>query len=278
MVLAPFLVFGWIPGTPALGVFGAAVSSFVATLAAVIGLMIYLVRGGTFLRLRFEHWRPDFPLWGRMLGIGLPAGTEFLLLSIMTGVVYGVTRQFGAEAQAGYGIGSRVMQAAFMPAVALSFSVAAVVGQNVGAKAYERVHVTLWESLKLTAAFMVVVSILCHFAPEPMVRVFSSDPLVIEAGSDYLRTVSYSLVLSGTVFVSAGIFQGLGNTWPSLMASAVRALGFALVVVWWSRQMAFQMHGIWQVMVVANVVQFFLCALLLRRELARKAPRTPAPT
>lgn len=250
MVIAPVLVFGWMPGIPPLGVDGASIATLVSTIAAVAGLTIYLVRGGTFLRLRFSLWRPDLRLWGRMLGIGLPAGTEFLLLSIITGVVYGITKQFGAEAQAGYGIGARVMQAAFMPAVALSFSVAAVVGQNVGAKEHDRVHLTLWESMKLTVGFMLVVSLVCHFTPEPIVRVFSADPRVIAAGSDYLRTVSYALVMSGTVFVAAGIFQGLGNTWPSLMASALRATAFVVPVVWWSRTPGFQMHGIWQLMIV----------------------------
>ena len=276
MVVAPFLVFGWIPGIPPLGVAGAALASLIATAAAVLALVVYLRSGRTFLRLRFAYWVPDFPLWGRMLAIGLPAGAEFLLLSIIAGVVYGVTRQFGPEAQAGYGIGSRVMQACFMPAVALSFSVAAVVGQNVGAKDHARVRETVWESAKLTVAMMLVVSLACYFAPEQLVHAFSSDPTVVAEGADYLRTAAFVLVPGALVFVAAGIFQGLGNTWPSLAASAVRALAFVVPVVWWSRQASFYMHGIWRVMVVTNVVQVGVCALLLRRELARKAPRTTA--
>ena len=50
------------------------------------------------------------------------------------GVIYAVIRDFGAGAQAGFGIGARVMQSVFLPAMALTFAVAPVAGQNFGAR------------------------------------------------------------------------------------------------------------------------------------------------
>ena len=55
-------------------------------------------------------------------------------------VVYAITRRFGAAAQAGFGIGLRVMQAGFMPVVALGFAVSPVAGQNFGARLPDRVR------------------------------------------------------------------------------------------------------------------------------------------
>ena len=57
-------------------------------------------------------------------------------------IVYVVSRPFGSAAQAGFGIGMRVVQAGFMPVVALGFSVAPVAGQNFGARRPERVRET----------------------------------------------------------------------------------------------------------------------------------------
>ena len=88
-----------------------------------------------------------------MISIGLPAGVEFLLLSVTMGVIYAVTRPFGPQAQAGFGIGSRLMQAGFIPAVAISFSAAAVVGQNYGSGAFARVREAARESTKLVPGF-----------------------------------------------------------------------------------------------------------------------------
>lgn len=271
MILAPFLVFGWIGGRP-LGVAGAALSTLIATLAAVLGLAVYLARRETYLRVRFSEWRPDFAVWRKMIGIGLPAGAEFLLMSIVMGVVYVAIRPFGSQAQAGYGIASRIMQAGFMPAVAISFSVAAVAGQNFGAKAFARVRETFRESAKLSVAFMLFFTLLSHLAPGAMVGAFSGDTHVIDVGADYLKTVSYNYVASGLIMVSAGMFQGVGNTWPSLMASASRCVLFAVPVMWLARRGGFELHTIWLTSVGTVALQLVVSLLFLRREMNVRAP------
>lgn len=273
MVLAPFLIFGWIGGHP-LGVTGASLATLLSTAAAVAGLALYLRRGGTFLRLRLSDWRPHLRTWRTMIGIGLPAGAEFLLMSITMGVIYLVTRPFGAQAQAGFGIGSRLMQAGFMPAVAISFSAAAVVGQNYGSRAFGRVREVFRESVKLTLLFMIFFTVVCQLLPGRLVALFSSDPQVIFAGVDYLKTISWAYVGNGIVFVSAGVFQGLGNTWPSLFASSLRAVAFVVPVVLLSIRPGFSMHTIWIVSIMAVALQFTVQQGLLRRELRLKAPES----
>jgi len=274
MILAPFLIFGWATGH-AFGVAGAAMSTFVATVAAVLGLMAYLARGSTFLELRFADWRPDFKVWKKMIAIGLPSGAEFLLMSFTMAVIYGAIRPFGSQAQAGFGIASRVMQAGFMPAVAISFSVAAVAGQNFGAREHARVRETAFESAKITIAFMAFFTLLCQLAAEGMITRFSQGPPVVEVGADYLRTASYNYVASGLVFVIAGIFQGVGNTWPSLIASALRCVLFVGPVLWLTRG-TFALHTIWLMGVASVSLQLVFCLWLLRRELQSKAPLTVA--
>src|SRR2546430_16142697 len=69
-----------------------------------------------------------------MLHIGVPAGAEFVLLFVYILIVYGIIRGFGPAAQAGFGVGARVMQALFLPVVALAFAVTPVVGQNFGGR------------------------------------------------------------------------------------------------------------------------------------------------
>ena len=276
MVLAPFLVFGWIGGHP-LGVRGASLATLISTIGAVIGLAIYLMRGKTFLRLSFADWRPDFRVWGKMLGIGLPAGTEFLLTTVTIGAVYVVVRPFGSEAQAGYGIGSRLFQAGLMPAVAISFSVAAVVGQNFGSRAFARVREARRESSKLTLGFMVLFTALFQLVAEPIVAAFSASPAVVAAGAGYLRIVSLAYVASGIVFVSGGVFQGLGNTWPSLAASALRAILFVVPVFAMSHLEGFALPWIWWTSVAAVLLQLALQQTLLQMELRAKAAVSPAP-
>jgi Na+-driven multidrug efflux pump len=69
-----------------------------------------------------------------LLGIGLPAGAEFALTFLSAAVVYYVIRDLGAAAQAGFGIGSRVLQVIILPAGVVATAAVPVVGQNFGAK------------------------------------------------------------------------------------------------------------------------------------------------
>src|SRR5687767_4707833 len=110
MVLAPFLIFGWITHRP-FGVAGAAVSSLIAIAVASVWLTFYFFAKGSYLKFMAADWKPDFGLWKKMLGIGLPAGAEFALLAVYLFVVYVVSRPFGSAAQAGFGIGMRIVQA-----------------------------------------------------------------------------------------------------------------------------------------------------------------------
>ena len=47
-------------------------------------------------------------------------------------IIYFLIRDFGPAAQAGFGLGSRVMQAMFLPLMAISFAIAPIAGQNFG--------------------------------------------------------------------------------------------------------------------------------------------------
>ena len=111
------------------------------------------------------QWAPRLATWRRMLGLGLPAGGEFLLMFVYVAIIYWVIRDFGAAAQAGFGVGQRVMQAIMLPALALSFAVPAVAGQNVGAKRPDRVRETFRSAAIMSTVLMVALTLLCQLRP-----------------------------------------------------------------------------------------------------------------
>lgn len=275
-VLSPVLIFGWGTGRP-LGVAGAAVSTLIALAVAVVWLTTYFVPKDAALRFVFADWKPRLALWKRMLAVGLPAGVEFALMAVYLVLVYAVARPFGAAAQAGFGIGMRVVQAGFMPVVALGFSVAPVAGQNFGARLAHRVRATFRDAAWMAAGAMGVLLLLCQAIPSTLIGIFSSDPAVIAVGVDYLRIMSWSFVASGLVFVASSMFQAMGNTLPSLAASVVRLTVVAVPLVLLSRLPGFRLHWIWYLSMSSVYVQLTIGMLLLRREFGRRLHFAPAP-
>jgi putative MATE family efflux protein len=276
IILAPFLIFGWGTGY-AFGVAGAAVSSLIAIAVGVIWLSAYFLKKDAFLRFVVTDWKPRFDLWKKLLTIGLPAGFEFALTAVNLIIVYAITRPFGAAAQAGFGIGMRVLQSGFMPVVALGFSVAPVAGQNFGARHAQRVKDTFKNGALMAAVAMLFFGILCHLVPGTLVGIFSNDPAVIAVGTEYLRIVSWSFVGSGVIFVASSMFQAMGNTVPALVSSSARMVVFAVPAFILAGMNGFELRWIWYLSVGAVVFQLALSLFLLRIEYRKRLQFEPLP-
>jgi len=217
IIFAPLLIFG-VGGLPKMGVAGAALATFLSILIANVLTVVYFERSFRYLRVRLSQWKPQFKIWCSMLKIGIPAGAEFALMAVYIEVVYAIIRPFGAAAQAGFGVGARVMQAMFLPVIAIAFSVGPVVGQTFGGRRADRVRQTFYSAVLITSVLMLLLSVLAHFAGAIFIRGFTKDPSVIAFGSDYLQIISLNFVAMGIVFTSSSVFQGIGNTLPPLIA------------------------------------------------------------
>ena len=265
IVLAPVLVFGWGTGRP-LGVAGAALATFIAVAIGVVWMTLYFAPQDSYLKFSPREWAPRWSLWGDLTKIGLPAGAEFGLLAAYMILVYAVSRPFGAAAQAGFGIGMRILQACFLPVVALGFAVSPVAGQNFGARQPARVRATFKIGASLAAAAMLLLALAVAFWADAMVRVFTSDPRAVGTGEEYLHILAWSFVASGVIFVSSSMFQAMGNTVPSLVTSALRIVLVAVPVLVLAGTPGFSLRWIWSISASAVIVQLASSLLLLRRE------------
>lgn len=192
------------------------------------------------------------------------------MMALYSFLVYTLARPFGAAAQAGFGIGGRVIQAGFMPVVALGFAVAPVAGQNFGARHADRVRATFKDAALLAIAVMIVFGIICGFFARQMVGTFSNDPSAIAVGAEYLRILAWNFVASGIIFVASSMFQAMGNTVPTLAASVTRIMLVAVPAIMLSRLPNFQLAWVWQISVAAVYVQLAICLFMLRREFRRR--------
>ena len=276
IVLAPIFIFGWGTGRP-MGVGGAALSTLVAIAVGIVWLVFYFVPASSYLKFNLRDAKPRLALWSEMLKIGLPAGAEFALMGVYLMLVYAVSRPFGASAQAGFGIGMRIIQACFLPVVALGFAVSPVAGQNFGARRADRVRSTFYAAATMATAGMAVLAVAMWFSAATMVGLFSADPRVIEVGEEYLHVLAFSFVASGLVFVSSSMFQGMGNTIPPLVSSATRILLVSIPVVLISQRPSFALVSVWYISAVTVLVQLAMNLLLLKREFRIRLNFEPAP-
>ena len=269
VILAPVLILGWGTGY-ALGVTGAGLASSLAVAGGVLTLWLYVQKAENYLTLDPKHWRPRMAPWRRILSVGLPAGGEFAIMFVYMATIYYALGDFGPSAQAGFSIGSRVLGLIQVPAMAIAFAAAPIIGQNFGAKNGARVKQTISHVLMVVTMVMAVATLVTQWRPELLLRSFSQDEATIADGALFLKMVSLNLVAQGLIFVCSSAFQGLGNTKPQLISSTLRLITYVVPTLWLSAQSGFRPEHIWYLSIVTTTMQALLSLWLLRRELRKR--------
>jgi putative MATE family efflux protein len=273
-VLAPILIAGWGTGHP-MGVAGAGLASSISLAVGVVMLTLYFHRLEKYVGFAPALWHPQFAVWRRLLAVGLPAGGEFLLMFFLMAVLYWVLRRFGQDAQAGFGIGMRMMQSMFLPAMAVAFAAAPIVGQNFAAGKFIRVRETFLLATLIGSCIMVFLTLFCQWGSAWVIGAFTKDPTALAVGTQYLQVISWNFLASGFVFTCSAVFQGLGNTVPAVVSSASRLVTFALPVLWMSTQPHFELIHVWFVSVASVALQAIFSLWLVRREFRLRLPAAP---
>jgi putative MATE family efflux protein len=277
IVFAPIFIAGWGTHHP----FGVAGAGFATSLSIAIGvvfLWFYFAKLEKFVALQTGQLAPDLATWKRILNIGLPAGGEMFMLFVVVGVVYWTIHNFGPAAQAGFGIGSRVMQAIFLPAMAIAFAAAPVAGQNFGAGNVDRVKATFRSAAYMSSVVMLLLTLLCQWRTDFFIRLFAQDAAVVSVGADYLRIISWNFVATGLIFTCSSLFQALGHTWPSLFSSATRLVTYVIPAIWLGLHGPFELRHLWYLSVTTVSLQALISLVLLARQFRQSlGQRQPAP-
>lgn len=270
-ILAPILIAGWGTGMP-MGVAGAGLASTLAVVAATAMLGWYFARHTHYVKFRRDQLKPQWQEIRRIIQVGLPVGGEFFLSFLYMAVIYWVIKDFGAAAQAGFGIGIRVMQSFFLPVMAVSFAMPAVIGQNLGAGLKNRVRETFYKGLWMQLILMATMMLICKWHPDLLIALFSDEAEVIGFGAEFLTIISWNFLGMAVVFACSGYFQGTGNTWPALLSTAVRIALVCIPAILLSFRSGFNTAQLWYLSVFSVFVQMVLSFVLVQRSLKKFAP------
>ncbi|MGY4630304.1 MATE family efflux transporter [Bradyrhizobium sp. USDA 4486] len=269
IALAPILISGWLTGY-ALGVAGAGLASSIAVAIGVLMLLAYFRKVERYVVFNPAQWRPQVRHWKRIFNVGLPAGGEFVMVFIIMAVGYYVLRVFGPAAQAGFGIGTRVLGLIQMPALAVALAAGPIAGQNFGAGNGARVRETFVKAALVATAVTIVFLILAQAAPGLLLAGFSNNPETMAVASLFVRIISLNMVAQALIFTCSSMFQGLGNTKPVLCTSVIRVLTYSLPSIWLSTWPGFRMEHVWYLSIVTTTLQAALNVWLLRREFSKR--------
>lgn len=219
--LSPLLIFGWGP-FPRLGVAGGATAVLMYYAGAIPFLARAVWSGRNVVRPRLRETKIRRPLLYEILRVGLVAALITVTTNVTVAITTGIVGNAGAQAIAGYGIGSRLEYLLIPIAFALGAPLVAMVGTCIGAGDRKRALRAAWLGAAIGGTAAETVGLLAAAFPAAWMGLFSADAAVIAQGSQYLRIVGPCYGFFGVGMVLYFASQGAGRlAWP-LVAGLTR--------------------------------------------------------
>ncbi len=254
--VSPLLIFGWGP-IPGMGIAGGALALLLYYFFGTLALWLYLRSSRSLLKPKFKGVQLRWPLFKDILRIGLVGSIATVSTNLSIGIATALSGHFGAGAIAGYGTASRLEYLLVPLVFGLGAPLVAMVGTCMGAGQRERAMRAAWTGAAMAFVLTELIGVAAALFPRPWLRLFGSDPAMLETGTQYLQHVGPLYGFFGVGLVLYFASQGAGRLlWPvigNLSRLAVAGLGGWLTLRWGGQlSQVFAVQGV--AMVVYGVV------------------------
>ncbi|MDU1412102.1 MAG: MATE family efflux transporter [Clostridium sp.] len=256
MVLDPILILGIGPIKP-MGALGAGIATIGAQLIVVICFAVSIIKSKEkFFKFNIFK-KPDINVIKSIFKLGLPAGIQNGLFTVFSILIARVIAGWGEVPIAVQKVGCQIESITWMTAGGFATALGSFVGQNYGAKNFQRIKQGYKTTIKIAGVVGILSTLLLVFCGEFIFSIFIHEPDAILLGKDYLRILGYSQLFMCIEITTAGVFNGMGRTTipaaisiiltglrvpSSMILSSSKLLG--LNGVWWSISMSSVLKGI----------------------------------
>jgi len=260
IILDPIFIF-----VLGMGVTGAAIATVISNFIGCAVVVYWFLMGKSSIKINPKHFRFDFSIIKKILKIGVPSSLSQVSMSVSLFIMMRIDSYFGAYAIAAFGIVFRLDSIAVLPALGLMFSIIPIVGQNVGAKKFDRAEKTAYKTATIAAAFTGIVGLIFFAFPSMFISVFNTNPEVLRYGSLYLRIVPLAYAFMGIGIAINGAFLGAGDPIPALITTLLRVI---ILVIPIALLLAFVLNmglvGVWIAFAVSTLVSGIVSLLWFR--------------
>lgn len=253
VILDPIFIF-----TLGLGVEGAAIATVIAQWLAYILAIYWLFTKPDRPFQQFSiRQRPDSKRIRQIFRWSLPMCMESMLFTFFLMVIARCVAGFGASAIAVYRIGTQLESMGWLVCQGFASGLTAFVGQNFGAKNWERIWAGIRKALTILLPYGAALTVLFLVAGRQLVSFIVPEPEIIDMGGRFMTILAVCQVAGCLESVAGGSFRGLGRTVPPSLASIVSnglRLPLAYILsrgplgvegVWWAIVFGATLRGVW---------------------------------
>ncbi|MEH6451438.1 MAG: MATE family efflux transporter [Psychromonas sp.] len=215
-ILDPLFIFAF-----SLGLHGAAAASVVARFAvAWVALHGVIHKHDLLGSFSFKEWLSDQK---EIFNVAIPAMATNVATPIGNAYVTMMIASFGDSYVAGWAVVGRLLPVAFGMIFAMSGAVGPIIGQNFGAKLYDRVRLSSKRAVQFTACYVALLALLIYLLQEQVIVVFGAQGDAAELIRFYCTWLCVSFMFNGTLFIANAAFNNLGYPTTSTVMNIGKA-------------------------------------------------------
>ncbi|WP_343101799.1 MATE family efflux transporter [Romboutsia sp. MSSM.1001216sp_RTP31141st1_G3_RTP31141_220114] len=218
IILDPILIFGL-----DMGVRGAATATIISQAISAMWVLRFLLSGKTTLKIRKKYLKIDFRIMGRVMGLGvapfiMQATESLVLITLNTKLqMYGGDLAVGAMT-----IMSSIMQIIMLPTMGVTQGSQPIMSYNYGAKQIGRVKKAFKLTILITLGYTATMCTALMIMPEMFVRIFNSDPKLVEITVWSIRIYFVGITIFGIQVACQNTLLALGQAKISLFLALLR--------------------------------------------------------
>jgi putative MATE family efflux protein len=195
------------------GLKGAAMATVTGRTSGVVYQVYHLIKGNGIVKFTAAHFNFDTSVIKTIINIAWPATLQFIIASGSWIVVARLVAETGGTAaSAGYQVAIRNVVFFILPAWGLSNAAATLVGQNLGAKEFDRAEKSVMITAKYNAIFMGIVMVIFLCFSNHIIRIFTQDEAVVKYGTQALQVFGSAYIFYGIGMVMTQALNGAGDT------------------------------------------------------------------
>ena len=199
-------------GKYSMGAVGAAIATVGSQALSMFFAIAYIRRMGNLFDFHLRSFRIVPELVKKLFVIGLPLSVQSVLIDFSFMLIFSIINKLGIEASAGYGICARLNGFTMLFSISFGMALTAIVAQNLGAGQTKRALDFLKMSIFLSGIIAILLFCWMEFWPESAFMIFTKEPGVIAAGSNYMKSFCFDVLLVAFVFSANGFLNGTGHT------------------------------------------------------------------
>lgn len=216
------VVFRW-------GVFGVAFATVLSLVISAVLIMIRLMGTREAYRVELKKIRFDMDILKNVIRIGLPSGLQSVMYSVSNLLIQASINGFGTTAIAAWSAIGKIDGFIWMVMNAFGISVTTFVGQNFGARCYDRVRKCTRSGLFMALVSTISLSALLYIFSAPLLRFFTGDEAVVELGVNFFKVLAPSYFTFVFIEILSGAIRGAGEALQPMLITCVGVCGLRIV-------------------------------------------------